>query len=80
MFDCRHVLLLFLEGRKCLFNDTLNIFYLWKEGSVLFSDALNTFYLWLKIIRHIVKVHSDSEKENLLLPPHGLLFLINSKK
>ena len=49
-----------------------------KEGNVLFNDALNTFYLWLYGIRHMVKDHSDSEKGNPL-PPHGLLFMINSK-
>ena len=49
------------EGRKCLFN-----------------DALNTFYLRLYGIRHMVKDHSDSEKGNPL-PPHRLLFTINSK-
>ena len=50
----------------------------WKEGNVLFNDALNTFYLWLYGVRHMVKDHSDYEKENLL-PPHRLLFPINSK-
>ena len=49
-----------------------------KEGNVLFNDALNTFYLWLYGVRHMVKDHSDSEKGNPL-PPHGLLFPINSK-
>ena len=34
-----------------------------KEGNVLFNDALNTFYLWLYGITHIVKDHSDSERE-----------------
>ena len=48
------------------------------EGNVLFNDALNTFYLQLYDVRHMVKDHSDSERENLLLP-HGLLFLISSK-
>ena len=48
------------------------------EGNVLFNDALNTFYLWLYGVRYMVKDHSDSEKGNPL-PPHGLLFLINSK-
>ena len=48
----------------------------WKE--VLFNDALNTFYFWLYGIRHMVKYHTDSERGNLL-PPHGLLFPINSK-
>ena len=49
-----------------------------KEGNVLFNDALNTFYLWLYGVRRMVKDHSDSEKGNPL-PPHRLLFPINSK-
>ena len=52
--------------------------YIMKEGNVLFHDALNTFYLQLYGVRHMVKDHSDSERENLL-PSHGLLFLISSK-
>ena len=47
-----------------------------KEGNVLFNDALNTFYLRLYGVRHMVKDHSDSERETPL-PPHGLLFLIS---
>ena len=49
-----------------------------KEGNVLFNDALNTFYLQLYGDTHMEKDHSDSESENTL-PPHGLLFPINSK-
>ena len=49
-----------------------------KEGNVLFNDTLNTFYLRLHGVRHMVKDHSDSERGNPL-PPHGLLFSINSK-
>ena len=49
-----------------------------KEGNVLFNDALNIFYLRLYGFRHMVKDHSDSEKGNPL-PPHRLLFPINSK-
>ena len=49
-----------------------------KEGSVLFNDVLNTFYLRLYGVRYMVKDHSDSEKGNPL-PPHRLLFTINSK-
>ena len=45
---------------------------------VLFNDALNTFHLRLYGVGHMVKDHSDSERGNLL-PPHGLLFPINSK-
>ena len=33
------------------------------EGNVLFNDALNTFYLRLYGVRHMVKDHSDSERE-----------------
>ena len=60
----QETVVLFSEGRK--------------EGNVLFNDALNTFYLRLYGVRHMVKDHSDSEKGNPL-PPHGLLFSINSK-
>ena len=45
---------------------------------VLFNDALNAFYLRLYGVRHMVKDHSDSEQGNPL-PPHRLLFPINSK-
>ena len=48
------------------------------KGNVLFNDALNTFYYRLYGVGHMVKDHSDSERGNLL-PPHGLLFPINSK-
>ena len=48
-----------------------------KEGNVLFNDALNTFYLRSYGVGHMVKDHSDSERANPL-PPHGLLFPINS--
>ena len=34
-----------------------------KEGNVLFNDALNTFYLRLYGVTHMVKDHSDSERE-----------------
>ena len=49
-----------------------------KKGSVLFNHVLNTFYLRLYGVGHMVKDHPDSERGNPL-PPHGLLFLINSK-
>ena len=52
-----------MEGRKEMF---------------LFNNALNTFYLRLYGVRHMVKDHSDSRKGNPL-PPHRLLFPINSK-
>ena len=53
-----------------------NIFF--KEGNVLFNDGRNIFYLRLYGIRHMVKDHSDSKRENLL-PLHVLLFSISSK-
>ena len=49
-----------------------------RKGNVLLHDALNTFYLRLYGVGHVVKDHSDSERGNPL-PPHGLLFSINSK-
>ena len=59
---------------------SIYIYIYMKEGRkcFLFNDALNTFYLRLYGVGHIVKDHSDSERGNLL-PPHGLLFPINSK-
>ena len=47
------------------------------EGNVLFNDALNTIYLWLYDVGHMVKDHLDSKRGNLL-PPLGLIFLINN--
>ena len=38
-----------------------------KEGNVLFNDTLNTFYLRLYGVRHMVKDHSDSEKEKCFI-------------
>ena len=38
-------------------------FVIRKEGNVLFNDALNTFYLLLYGVEHMVKDHSDSERE-----------------
>ena len=49
-----------------------------RKEMFLFNDALNTFYLRLYGVRHMVKDHSDSDRGNQL-PPHGLLFSINSK-
>ena len=67
------------HGGLRYFHDWCNKGYdMRKEGNVLFNDAFNTFYLWLYGIGHIVKDHSDSERGNPL-PPHGLLFPINSK-
>ena len=38
----------------------------------------STHFIQLYGVGHMVKDHSDSERGNLL-PPHGLLFPINSK-
>ena len=48
------------------------------DGNVLFNDTLNTFYLRLYGVGYMVKDQSDSESGNPV-PPHGLLFSINSK-
>ena len=53
-------------ARKCI-STTPN-----RERNVLFNDALNTFYLRLYGVRHMVKDHSDSEKENLLAVTYRL--------
>ena len=50
-----------------------------RKGYVLFNDALNRFYLRLYGVGHMLKYHSGSERGNPL-PPHGLLFPINSKR
>ena len=47
-------------------------------GTVLFNDTLKIFYLRLYGIGHMVKDHSDSERENQL-PKHRLLFKISRK-
>ena len=49
-----------------------------ERKEMFYLTTLNTFYLRLYGVRHMVKDHSDSEKGNPL-PPHRLLFLINSK-
>ena len=67
-----------LEYFLNLWQDSASDFVIERERNVLFNDTLNTFYLRLYGIRHMVKDHSDSEKENLL-PPHRLLLSINSK-
>ena len=46
------------------------------QGNVIFNDKFNTFYLRLYGVRHMVKDHSARGNP---CPPHGLLFLSNSK-
>ena len=62
---------------KC---NTYHEYEVTKEGRKCFYlTTLSThFYLWLYGIRHKAKDHSDSERGNPL-PPHGLLFPVNSK-
>ena len=48
-----------------------------KEGNVLFNDALKTFYLRLYGVGHMV--NTTQIVRGNPLPPHGLLFPINSK-
>ena len=48
-----------------------------KEMFYLTTNSTH-FILRLYGVRHMVTDHSDSERGNPL-PPHGLLFLINSK-
>ena len=50
-----------------------------KERNVLFNDGFQMFYLLSHGVGHMVKDHSYIEIVNLLLPLHGLLFLISSK-
>ena len=52
-----------VEGRK-------EMFYLMMHS---------THFIYGYMVSHMVKDHSNSERENLLLPLHGLLFLISIK-
>ena len=81
-FMCFYITdLLLMYVQMDMYNEQLyreiRFFCLSRTRNVLFNDALNKFYLRLYGIRHMVKDHSDSERGNLL-PPHGLLFSINS--
>ena len=50
-----------------------------KEGNILFNDALNTFYLRLYGVRHIVKDHSDSEREETRCCHMGYSFRLGAR-
>ena len=50
-----------------------------KEGNDLFNDALNTFYLQLYGIRHMVKDHSDSEREETCCLHMGYSFRLTAR-
>ena len=46
-----------------------------RERNVLFNDALNTFYLRLYGVRHMVKDHSEREREMFYLTTHSTHFI-----
>ena len=48
------------------------------EGTVLLT-MYSTNFIYGYVVSDRVKDYSDSEKGNLLLPPHGLLFPISRK-
>ena len=50
-----------------------------KEGNVLFNDALNTFYLRLYGVTHMVKDHSDSEREETRCRHMGYSFRLTAR-
>ena len=50
-----------------------------KEGNVLFNDALNTFYLRLYGVTHMVKHHSDSEREETCCRHMGYSFWLAAR-
>ena len=50
-----------------------------KEGNVLFNDTLNTFYLRLYGVRHMVKDHSDSEREKTRCHHMGYSFWLAAR-
>ena len=50
-----------------------------KERNVLFNDTLNTFYLRLYGIRHMVKDHSDSEREETCCSHIGYSFQLAAR-
>ena len=50
-----------------------------REGNVLFNDTLNTFYLRLYGIRHMVKDHSDREREETHCPHMGYSFRLAAR-
>ena len=56
---------------------SMHFIYVYMEGNVLVNDALNTFYLWLYGVSHMVKDHSDSEREREMfyLTTHSTHFI-----
>ena len=49
------------------------------EGNVLFNDTLNTFYLQLYGVGHMVKDHSDSEREETHSRHMGYSFRLTAR-
>ena len=82
------------KEENVLFNDTLNTFYLRLYGvrhmvkdhsdseggrkETFYLTTHSTHFIYGYMASNMVKDHSDSEKGNPL-PPHRLLFTINSK-
>ena len=56
-----------------------NIYNYNKDGNVLFKDVLNIFYLRLYGVEHMLKDHSDIERENPMPSLYRVLFSISSK-
>ena len=50
-----------------------------KEGNVLFNDVLNTFYLRLYGVRHRVKDHSESAREETRCRHMGYSFRLTAR-
>ena len=50
-----------------------------KEGNVLFNDAVNTFYLRLYGVRHMVKYHTDREREETRCRHMGYSFRLTAR-
>ena len=67
---------LFTKTVKDILNEVSLILKGGKEKEMFYLTTHST--LWLYGVRHMVKDHSDSERGNPL-PPHRLLFPINSK-
>ena len=52
------------------------LYIIMEEKKEMFYLTMNSTHLQLYGIRHIVKDDGDSQRGNLQLPLHGLLFLI----
>ena len=68
-----------ITERSVLVYGTLNIKMKKEEEMFYLTTHSTQFILWLYGIGHMVKDHSNNERENPLLPLHGLHFRIDSK-